>query len=303
MPNCPTCNRPTEPWATHCAACGQALVAAQPPTVASPPPPAIPASSGRGLGVLIGAVGSALVFGLLAAALVMTGLISVGRAETRLEGPGFGSAEAALTSYLDAAQAGDVDQMMRSFAIETYVAHYDLKAMIERLETYVPSLPLSLPSGKVNDQLLNGRRFGDIAMQINNQYVTLSGPSWDPTRIWPLNSGVTVDEIYTTLQDTLDGSGLTGITSWRFVTLAEVDPSRAEDVESDDYRVFADQQRRILRADAVESLIVELTNGTGRFYLTAEAARYGSTWWLTSLQGSLGSLLGIPYTSGGVLPA
>ena len=66
----------------------------------------------------------------------------------------------------------------------------------------MPSLPLSLPSGKVNDQLLNGRRFGDIAMQINNQYVTLSGPSWDPTRIWPLNSGATVDEIYITLQDT-----------------------------------------------------------------------------------------------------
>ena len=64
-----------------------------------------------------------------------------------LEGPGFGSAEEAVTAYLEAMKNGDLEGMLATFAIETYVAEMDAQADLERMGVFQPSYGMRLPLG------------------------------------------------------------------------------------------------------------------------------------------------------------
>src|SRR5688572_23998283 len=74
------------------------------------------------LAVVLAALGGALVVGSTGNA----GPASVGAATA--EGEGSSSAEEAVTAYTDALAAGDFDALLRAFAIETYVEHFDFDA-------------------------------------------------------------------------------------------------------------------------------------------------------------------------------
>lgn len=94
-----------------------------------------------------------------------------------LEGSGFDSPEAAITAYAKALSEGDVEGMLRTFAIESYVENYDLEAQIKRVGFYLftPN-EAGLPNDSQYKQELNNySRLAAVTTQIINGYFALTG--------------------------------------------------------------------------------------------------------------------------------
>lgn len=62
------------------------------------------------------------------------------------EGSGFDSPEEAVTAYLEAMQEGDVQGMLSTFAIETYVDNVDAQTYLTRMGAFVPDDQEACPS-------------------------------------------------------------------------------------------------------------------------------------------------------------
>ena len=93
---------------------------------------------------------SMIIAAVLAVALVLSLLgvipslnILGGSKSGRVEGNGFDTPEEAVEAYIKALNNGDIDGMISTFAIESYVDNFDTKAHIERNGAFVPNMPFS----------------------------------------------------------------------------------------------------------------------------------------------------------------
>ena len=96
---------------------------------------------------------------------------------SKIEGSGYVSAEDAVSAYLEAFKSTDVEAMISTFAVETYVDNYSLETDVERVRAYTLTLPQSFPS---NNQFTTGlniqRRQSQISDSIRFQYMSLFIP-------------------------------------------------------------------------------------------------------------------------------
>ena len=76
-------------------------------------------------------------------------LLRPAAAAVRYEGEGFDTPEEALACYMEGLKNLNFEQMMRAFAWETQMEHYDFPAYYERLRVYQPTMRPRMPS--VND--------------------------------------------------------------------------------------------------------------------------------------------------------
>jgi len=278
---------------------GQAV---PPQPAVQPTPPGTATASARPRALLAGLIGAgamALLAGLVALALVLSGTVSLG-AQRRNESAGYASAEAAVTAYLEAMKTGDVTAMTRVFAQETWVQHVDLKAFIERLNAYQFHGRVRFPNGTQNDQLNLLLRAADVGSTISYQYVTLSGPDFDVSTPQMVTDG-DVDGLYARLQAAFDGTAFTGVSSWQVVTLDRYDAQLAELFASAANQKVIEANLRFQGADELAYPIVELETDAGTFTMFPEVIRYGDRWWLNSMDGNTAALAGLAATSGGLL--
>jgi hypothetical protein len=88
------------------------------------------------------------------------------------EGPGFANPEDAARAYLTFLKDQNLSGMLSTFAIESYVEHYDLESFIKRLRSYHPALTIKLPNTNEYTKELNiGMRRSQISDQIVRQYM------------------------------------------------------------------------------------------------------------------------------------
>ena len=83
--------------------------------------------SGKGrfpLGIVVGALLTAAVVAVMA----VLGVISFGKGGGRIQGKGYDSPEAAAKAYVEAWSKGDLDAMLATFLVESYVDNFDLAA-------------------------------------------------------------------------------------------------------------------------------------------------------------------------------
>lgn len=111
------------------------------------------------------AIGAAVLFAIF----MINGI--VGADADKIEGRGYDTPEEAAEAYLIALRNQDVDAMISTFPIESYVENYDFNAMVERLEAYVPNMEMPFPGSTPYTKNLNlesRRKF--VTQSINNQY-------------------------------------------------------------------------------------------------------------------------------------
>ena len=169
---CRSCGCKLEPEARFCRSCGapvpeplpvqpvvQILTPEQPAEQTARKP-----SGGWGkffFGLLAGVLCCAIAAGVFA-------LCRKGGAETKLEGSGFDSPEAAMQAYLDGLLNGDAEKAISSFAIETFTAHFDWKTYAERRSMYLPNS--YSPDWFGSEQVNLAVRFRDAAGALYTQY-------------------------------------------------------------------------------------------------------------------------------------
>ena len=114
---------------------------------------------------------------LLALVLAAAPALGEGTETGALEGLGFDSPEEAVTAYLEALKKGDVEGMLATFAIETYVAEMDAQADLERMGVFQPSYGMRLPlGGDYQRQVAVAVRYGQLAESLASQWMLYSWP-------------------------------------------------------------------------------------------------------------------------------
>ena len=218
-----------------------------------------------------------------------------------LEGPGFGSAEEAVTAYLEAMKNSDLEGMLATFAIETYVAEMDAQADLARMGVFQPSYGMRLPlGGDYQRQVAVAVRYGQLAESLAYQWMLFS---------WPEG----YEEFGgTTISLTEDGAAEAFLTN-----LAENDAAaRWQEMEvvgfvepelmSTQYSDGAESRARQAASygcDEIVSVVAKLDVGGEEWYQCMDVARYGEKWYNLSLIGYIGHLLGLSLYSGGLVPA
>jgi len=97
--------------------------------------------------------------------------------EDSYEGEGFESAEDAALAYVEALREGDVEKMLSTFAIETYVKNFDVEAYIENLGFIQPKTTHKITAKTEYAEELNTYiRIGELAENIENQYLYMMLP-------------------------------------------------------------------------------------------------------------------------------
>lgn len=220
------------------------------------------------------------------------------------EGPGAASAEDAVTTYMDGLAEADLEAMVSSFAIETYVGNFDMRAYLERIQVYqLGAMPLYLPpDSPFTKALAVEQRHNIVVEQVLFQTLRFVDPDLEPTEGVSLSDEAELEEFYSHLASAATTLDTTEAASFTFVPLAEVDPEAAEDYESERNQANLDELRGILGADEMTDLVVRFTVGKSEFFAFLSVVRYGDAWWVAQLGGNFATVMGIPALEVGAVP-
>jgi hypothetical protein len=226
-------------------------------------------------------------------------------ADAAYEAPGSASPEDAVAAYMNALAAADLDAMVGSFAVETFVDHFDLRAYLERVGVYsAVATPLQLPPDTPFTRALDlEQRQGAVVDQVRRQFVTLADPALDPTEFIALTDDAALDEFYTNFVAAVEAVDTQSARSFTFVALEDVDPASAARYESADNQANLDAHRAVLGADAITDLVVRFDVGGHGFLAFFSVVRYADGWWVEQLGGDFATLLGIDLVRAGTVPA
>ena len=169
--------------------------------------------------------------------------------ESAYEGPGTATAEDAVSTYMNSLAASDLDAMVSSFAVETYVEHFDLRAYLELVRVYsLPGNPLLVPAETPFSAALGvEQRHSSVIDQILFQYLALVDPKLDLATSVNVSDETVLDDFYSSLSSAVSTLDTTEVASFTFVPLADVDAAAAEDYESERNQANLDSRPRSSR--------------------------------------------------------
>lgn len=302
---CPACGRgtqsqPPQPPAQSPQPQAAPPWGAQTPTAAPRPPKASRGSwGGRILFLLLGMV----LAGAVTAALLAAGVLRLdsGAKRAAVEGPGYASAEDAARAYAEALKAGDMDAMLATFAVESYVEHFDRAAYFSDIGVVFTGLSGTLmpPADRALGLNLEGRR-AQIIQPIYYQYICrlLRGTEYEDS--FPVLPVLHEPEDVNALMEVLrQDTGFSGMTIGAALSPEELLP--ADKLES--YQSYLSQRIPLFGAQDMQETCLALTIGGEDYYLFLSAVRYGGKWYNLSFTGNLGGYLGVDSASGGLAPA
>jgi len=297
---CSQCGKKLNQDARYCDHCGKKTAGTEPALASSSSVEPKDSKRTKGKHLLFGACGTAVGAILLAAILLVTGVLSLGGTGT-IEGPGFATAEDAAKAYLIGLQNQDVEEMLSTFAVESYAKHYDFAAMLERLMSYQPALEMRLPITDEYTQRLNieGRR-NQIVNGIVAQYMTYNTPDelndYTPT---VFNDPAVIAEFVEKFESNTQ--------DYVFADIKITGTMKPEDMS--EMYLSEQNQRNIERqskvfgvgADDVANIVITFEANGHEWLFCPQAIRYDGKWYLQYLQGNIADLLGLASYTGGIV--
>ena len=222
----------------------------------------------------------------------------------KMEGEGFDTPEQALETYIEGLKNNDVDQMIAAFAVETYVENYSLTKMVERLQSYQPVIGYIPSISDYSVRLNIEKRRSDITNAIRNQYLVLQGSK----TVLGDNAytSITMKDTYETAQELVDDLFVSDDTS--ILDSIEfkgefISPSALSDLYD------SENNQEIMKKQLAPFAGEDITSVAARFYcdgypvlITADAIMYNGRWYLNSMSGNIGSLMGISSYLQGIIP-
>lgn len=214
--------------------------------------------------------------------------------------PGFDTPERAVAAYLDGLKNGDLEQMLAACATDIYMERRDFALLLSRMRGFPTSL-IAVPN--TNPFLRDiGRetRIRSLTQAILLQYVALLVPE--------LTMGG--DTLFFEDRKEIDEfrayfgeERLGGLASLDILAL-EKGSEWVGSPETYRTQMNMDGMARIARthgADGFENIVASFRVGGRQFLFFPMVCRYGDKWLITDLVGNVGNLLGVSYSTGGMM--
>jgi len=250
------------------------------------------------IGVVLGAV-------VLAAVFFFTGMISFGGAKSndsavaKIEGPGYDTPEEAAEAYLIALKNQDTGAMVATFAVESYVDNYDFEAWCERLQAYVPTFEMKLPTSNVYNSTLDVEtRRASIINQITNQYFTYNVPS---VRLGTTISLAENPQVASVIEKDTD--------HYVFSDLEITGTMSPNDITNDIYSIEKNQENLLTQTKPfgvhdlkdVSNVVITFEANGETWYFCPQLIRYEGRWYVQSLTGNAAAIMGMDSAYGGIV--
>lgn len=218
------------------------------------------------------------------------------QAPAAIEGPGFDTPEDAILAYAGALQKGDVQEILSTFAVETYVDNFDLSAYLENTGAYTVAVQQPIPSSDAYTRELNliARQY-HITRNLTYMYMGL-GKVENYVAPIPFN-GDPYEEPAQLVAALVNDNWMD--------TLAKLETGRVlrlEDLfdKSGQMNASLEGQRKSLNCEELVPLALEVTIDSQRYYLCVDAACYNGRWYNCNFFGTIGAYLGADALHGGL---
>ena len=220
----------------------------------------------------------------------------------KVEGKGYKTAEEAALAYAEALKTGDVNKVLATFAIETYVENYDLEEFIDRMNAYtpVPGAEIMMEStDEYTTQVNLINRQATITRYLSYMYLSMA--DCEMTGM-PIVLGIGEYDDASDLVDDLTNEDwmeiLADMEIGDVLGMDEfLDKDQMDLVEED-----LEKSYDYLGCDEIQSVAVEVTLDGDDYYLFVDVACYDGVWYNYKPYGTLAVITGAsPYT-GGLFP-
>ena len=246
---------------------------------------------------------------ILTAILFATGVFASGsKSEKTIQGPGYATPEAAAKAYLIGLRDQNLDEMVSTFAVESYVDNYDFEAQLERFQSYMPyNAPQGLPNTNKYSRKLNiSNRENSIEKSIFGQYITYNVPS--------VPAGVTLSfpdpdeakDFVTKFEQDTKSYVFKDLVITGTLPLQDLTDTNAYDLYMSAqnqkgilYRVKA---QGITNGNDVTDVAITFKADGKTWIFCPQLVRYDNKWYLSSSCGDLAAIMGYDWQTGGIAP-
>lgn len=220
---------------------------------------------------------------------------------TPYEGPGWETPEAAVEMYLEGLREQDIAKMISAYAVETYVDHFDLQALLTRIGAYTTGMSPRLPNANplLRDINVEARK-NEIMQSIVLQLSAICTPEWDfltPTTFDRDHIDEETAAFVEALGDAYNAVDYGALKILYFVPPESISEHYASEKNQENLRANGAPYG----ADEVRSVIGVFTLGDMVCALCCDTMRYGEDWFLFRANGNIGALIGLTSASGGAV--
>lgn len=215
-----------------------------------------------------------------------------------IEGKGYDSPQEAAKAYLEALKESDLSRMMSTFAVETYVDHFDIQAQIEFTDYYTfMSQEINLPV--VNDfsrDLNMQSRKKKIREGILKQYGGIYNTTIAYSDNTPRTDDVVRKEQFISTEDmvnTIHPNSIEILGYIPFSTLSEV-----YDLEK--FEKNTAEKAKRCGADKMEASALIFELGKTKYFFCVDTVEYNGKWYNKELGGTLVTILDMYAQNAGI---
>ncbi|MBN1775828.1 MAG: hypothetical protein JW817_05115 [Clostridiales bacterium] len=248
--------------------------------------------------MIFGVVGMVIGATVLFAILLNSGIFDTGASQ--IEGKGYDTPEEAAEAYLIALRDQDMNAMISTFAIESYVENYDFNAMVERLQAYTPNMELPFPNSTPHTKELNLESRRKIVTQsITIQYFFYNYLIDDSG----YGTTLTLND-YPDLVDDMEKASKDYFFEDLEIT-GSMDPEDLSDLyegERNQENIAKQVKPYGVKRDEVANVVITFELDGDEYIFCPQLIEYNGRWYIQTFQGNLSNLIGLGYYAGAITP-
>lgn len=212
-------------------------------------------------------------------------------ASANWESDGFDTPQEAVKAYLEGIKAGDMERIISTFAVESYVDHYDLQKNLEYTKGYIfmrQSFDLPVVN-KLSREFNIRTRKRKITEEIVEQYQILCFINGSYFGNASITDGKGGEDILQNQREMAQALELDTINILGYIPPEDL----AETYTSEANREFLKQRAQWCGAEQVAAGMVVFELQGNKYYLCADVIKYNGRWYNWQLGGQLASFLDI----------
>jgi hypothetical protein len=246
---------------------------------------------------------------LLTAILFATGVFTFGsKSEKTIQGPGYATPEAAAKAYLIGLRDQNIDAMVSTFAVESYVDHYDLEAFVKRMQSYTGIYEMGIPNTNGYTRKLNIlSRESSIELGIRRQYMTYNAPDeTNDFQTTTLNDPDKIKDFVTKFEQDTKSYVFKDLVITGTLPLEDLTDTNAYDAymsaQNQKNILYQVKAQGITSGNDVTDVAITFKADGKTWIFCPQLVRYDNKWYLSSSCGNMASILGYANSAGGIAP-
>ena len=212
--------------------------------------------------------------------------------KTKIEGEGYASAEEAAVAYVEALCQADIDLMLSTFAIETFVENYDQKKDIERKRYYnnlMEECPLK-NEGNYQEGINRYSRIFGLTYEFKKLYIELiTDGEFELRATEYLKTNNEIEEFLNKINDPYFDVKISKAKIGQVLT-PKMLGNRLGNIDMSIYKKITDNYN-YLNCDEITSFAIEFDYESKGYYLFIDVACFDGVWYNVDMVSHLGIIV------------